>query len=214
MDAARQVDVVRGRDAAAALLQPLRSLLLKELRGPGSASSLSRRLGMPRQRLNYHLRELEKQGLVEFVEERRRGNCLERVVRATAHSYLISPEALGGLGADPAEVADRFSSAYLVATAGQAVREVAALSGRAEAEGKRLPTLTLSTEVRFASAEARNGFAEELATALARLAAKYHDEQAPAGRSFRFFVGGYPTPIPTGGRDSGAAKAPGQGGRP
>ena len=66
------------------------------------------------------------------------------------------------------------------------------LCGRAEKAGKRLSTLALEVEVRFASAEARNSFAEELAEEVARLAAKYHDEHAPGGRRFRFFGGVYP----------------------
>jgi len=201
--AARPLDVIRSRETAVTLLQPLRQEILESLDEPESASGLARRLGLPRQKVNYHLRELEKDGFVELVEERRRGNCTERVVRATARSYLISPEALGSLGSDPERISDRFSAAYLVATAGQAVRHVGEMQGRAEEAGKRLSTLTLTGEVRFASAEARNAFAEELATALARLVAKHHDESAPGGRRFRFFVGGYPAP---GGRDPAAAR--------
>ena len=48
--------------------------------------------------------------------------------------------------------------------------------------------------MRFASAERRNEFAEELAAAVADLARKYHDDRAPKGRSFRFYLGGYPVP--------------------
>jgi DNA-binding transcriptional ArsR family regulator len=196
--AVRALDVIREREAAATLLQPLRQQILEGLRQPESASGIARRLGLPRQKVNYHLRELEKGGFVELVEERRRGNCTERVVRATARSYLISPEALGALGSDPEKIQDRFSAAYLVATAGQAVREVGEMQGRAAQAGKRLATLTLASEVRFASADKRNAFTEELAMALAGLAAKYHDEGAPEGRRFRFFVGGYPAPAPRG----------------
>lgn len=200
--AARTLDVIRSRETAATLLQPLRQEILEGLGEPESASGLARRLGLPRQKVNYHLRELEKGGFVQLVEERRRGNCTERVVKATARSYAISPEALGALGSDPERIPDRLSAAYLVATAGQAVRDIGEMQERAEEGGKRLATLTLTGEVRFASAEARNTFAEELATALARLAAKHHDESAPGGRRFRFFVGGYPAP---GGRDGKAA---------
>ena len=71
---------------------------------PGSAAGLGRKLGLPRQRVNYHLRELEKEGLLEVVEERKKGNCVERIVRATARSYLISSEALGTLGSRPEEI--------------------------------------------------------------------------------------------------------------
>jgi DNA-binding transcriptional ArsR family regulator len=198
---ARSLDVIRRRETAAALLQPLRGEILDRLREPESASGLARRLGLPRQKVNYHLRELEKEGLVELVEERRRGNCTERVVKATARSYLISPEVLGALGSRPDRIPDRLSAAYLVATAGQAVSDVGQMQERAEEAGQRLATLTLTSEVRFASAEARNAFAEELATTLARLAARYHDESAPGGRRFRFFTGGYPAPA-EGGVDS------------
>jgi DNA-binding transcriptional ArsR family regulator len=191
---ARPLDVVRSRATAAKLLQPLRQRILENLGAGESASGLARRLALPRQKVNYHLRELEKNGLVELVEERRRGNCTERVVRATARSYLISPEALGGLGSNPDDIRDRLSAAYLVATAGRAVRDIAEMQGRAARAGKRLATLTLTSEVRFASAQARSAFAEELAETLARLAAKHHDEEAPGGRRFRFFVGGYPAP--------------------
>jgi len=179
---------------AATLLDPLRLRLLERLREPDSASGLARRLRLPRQKVNYHLRRLEKAGLVKLVEERRKGNCVERVVRATAVSYLIDPAALGKLALDPSQVRDRFSSAYLVALAARALRELAALRAGAEKAGKKLATLSLETQVRFASAEARNAFAEELANAIADLTAKYHDEKTPSGRRFRFFLGAYPTP--------------------
>ena len=44
---------------------------------------MGRDLGLSRQKVNYHLRALEDAGLVEHVEDRRRGNCTERIVRAT-----------------------------------------------------------------------------------------------------------------------------------
>jgi DNA-binding transcriptional ArsR family regulator len=189
---AEDVGVVRSAQAAAVLLHPTRLSLLEALARPDSAAGLARRLGLPRQQLNYHLHELEREGLVELVEERRKGNCLERIVRATAHSYLISPEALGRLGADPAAVQDRFSSAYQVAVAARAIRDLAVLRERASRAGRPLATLTLEAAVRFASAAARHAFAEELARAVATLVTKYHDEAAKAGRLYRFFLGAYP----------------------
>lgn len=186
------LDVISSPGRAAALLDPLRMRLLEGLREPDSAAGLARRLRLPRQRVNYHLRELEKQRLVELVGRRRRGNCTARILRATARAYVISPAALGGIGADPASVKDRFSAAYLLAVASRTLRDVGELDERAQKAGKRLATLTLETEVRFASAEARAAFAEELAGAVARLVSQYHDAQAPAGRPFRFVVAGHP----------------------
>jgi len=193
MATAPALSVIHDPRRAAVLLDPLRLKLLERLAEPNSASGLARRLRLPRQKVNYHLRELEKAGLVKLVEERRKGNCIERVVRATAITYIIDPAALGKLAADPSRVRDRFSSAYLVAVAARAIRELAALRAGAEKAGKKLATMTLETEVRFASAEARNAFSEELTNAIADLTAKYHDEKSPGGRRFRFFAGAHPT---------------------
>jgi DNA-binding transcriptional ArsR family regulator len=188
------LQVIRRSEPAAALLDPVRQQLLAHLAEPDSAAGLARRLRLPRQRINYHLRALEAAGLVELVEERRKGNCFERVVRATARSFVISPEALGVLGPGPDAAADRLSSAYLVAAAGRVIRDVGALEAQARSEGKRIATLTLDAEVRFASAERRAEFARELTETVARLAAKYHDERASGGRRFRLLAAVHPTP--------------------
>jgi DNA-binding transcriptional ArsR family regulator len=188
------LDVIHSPASAAALLDPTRQRLLSHLREPDSASGLARRLRLPRQRINYHLRVLEGAGLVELVEERRKGNCLERVVRATARAFVISPEALGALAPTAETAVDRLSGAYLIAAAGRAIRDVAALESRARKEGKRVATLTLEADVRFADAESRARFAEELSEALARIAAKYHDDRAPGGRRFRLLAAVHPVP--------------------
>ena len=177
---------------ASALLNPLRLQILERLREPDSASGLSRLMKLPRQKLNYHLRELEKHGLVEQVEERKRGNCVERIVRATARYYLISPAALGNLATDPDQTQDRFSSTYLVAVAARAIHDLALLRARAEKAGKKLATFTLETDVKFASAAGLHAFSEELANAVAKLVTKYHDEKTSGGRHYKIIIGSYP----------------------
>ena len=194
MSSAAAVHVVQDVEPAATLLHPLRLRLLAELAEPDSAAGLARRLGQPRQQLNYHLRQLEEQGLVEAVGERKKRGCTERLLQAVARSYLIGPSTLGALAADPASVPDQLSSAYLVAVAAQVIREVAALRPNRGTGARRTPTLTLQADIRFASPAARNRFARDLTRAVARLAAKYHDEQAPAGRRFRVVAGAYPAP--------------------
>jgi DNA-binding transcriptional ArsR family regulator len=184
----RSVDVITGPEQAVVALQKTRRQLLDRLVEPDSAAGLARKLGVPRQRLNYHLRELEREGLVELVEERRKGNCVERVVRATARAFVISPDAIGALGATIEIANDRFSAEYLLGAAARAVRDVATLQSSAKRAGKRLSTLTLETDVRFASADDRAAFADELASAMAALAAKYHDDKAPRGRRFHFLT--------------------------
>lgn len=185
--------VIRDPDQAAALLQPERRRLLEALADPDSAAGLARRFELPRQRLNYHLKELEKAGLVELVEERRKGNCTERVLKATARAYAISPEVLGTLTRSPDAVPDRLSAAYLVAIASRVVQELGGLLSRAAAAHKRVATMTLDTDVRFESAAARAEFTDELTRTVARLAAKYQSD-APGGRAFRFVCAVYPKP--------------------
>jgi DNA-binding transcriptional ArsR family regulator len=185
--------VVRSTEQAASLLDGVRLQILAELRTPDSAAAVARRLGAPRQRIGYHIRALEAAGLIESVGERRQGNYVERLLRASATHYVVAPQALGELGATVDAVRDRFSSAYVLAAASRTIAEVADLQQRAQAAGKRLPTLTLETEVRFASAATQHAFATELADTLAALVARYHDPDAPYGRTFRVVATGHPT---------------------
>lgn len=195
---AATMEVVRDTARAAALLDEQRLAILRQLDAPDSAAGLARKLGLPRQRVNYHLRELERQRLVELVEERRKGNCIERVVRRSGTAYVISPDVLGSLG-DATATPDRFSSAYQLAVAAHTIREVAALREKAGASGKSLATFTLQVDVRFRDAAARAAFADELAQAVAGLVEKHHDARAAGGRWMRFAVTGHPTAAPASG---------------
>jgi DNA-binding transcriptional ArsR family regulator len=188
------LEVVAEPERAAALLHPARRKLLEALDGPLSAAALASRLSLPRQRVNYHLRELFERGLVEVVEERSRGSCTERTYRRSSQSFTISDEALGSLGRTPDEIADRFSSAYQIALASRTVRELGRMRHAAKDAGKSLPTLALDAEVRFASPEARHAFAEELSKCIAQLVARYHDSKADGGRPYRLMAGAYPRP--------------------
>ena len=187
------VAVIEDAAAAEVSLDPVRARLLAELAEPASATMLSTRVGLPRQKVNYHLRALEKHGLVELVEERRKGNVTERMMRATAASYVISPTALAAVQPDPARSPDRLSARWLLAVAGRLVRDVGLLiTGAAKAQ-QRVATFALDGEVRFASAADRAAFAEELTTAVTTLVGKYHDEAAGKGRPHRVVVAVHPS---------------------
>src|SRR4051794_15099704 len=187
------VSVIEDPAAAEASLDPIRARLLAELAEPQSASTLAPRVGLARQKVNYHLRALERHGLVELVEERRKGNCTERVLRATAASYVISPAALAAVAPDPSREPDQRSARWLLAVAGRMVREVGELITGSQAAGKPLATPGIDSEGRFASAKDRPAFAAELGDAVNGLVATYHDEAAPGGRSHRFVVALPPT---------------------
>lgn len=186
------VAVIEDPAAAEVSLDPTRARLLAELAEPNSATTLASRVGLPRQKVNYHLRTLEQHGLVELVEERRKGNVTERVLRATASSYVISPVALAAVQPDPARSPDRLSARWLLALGARLVRDVGLLiTGAAKAQ-KRLATFALDGEVRFASAADRAAFAEELGQAVTSLIGKYHDESAEGGRPHRVLVAIHP----------------------
>jgi DNA-binding transcriptional ArsR family regulator len=187
------VAVIEDSAAAEVSLDPVRARLLAELAEPASATMLASRVDLPRQKVNYHLRALEKHGLVELVEERRKGNVTERMMRATASSYVISPAALAAVQPDPAESPDKLSARWLLAVAGRLVRDVGMLITGAAKARKRVATFAIDGEVRFASAADRAAFAEELTVAVTNLVSKYHDESAEQGRDHRIVVAVHPS---------------------
>ena len=188
------IQVIDDPAAATVALEPVRSRLLSELAAPASAATLATRVGLARQKVNYHLRALEEHGLVRLAEERRWGGLTERLLVATAASYVVSPSALGPAAVDPDRDVDRLSASYLIALGARVVREVGDLVRRARVAGKRLATLSVDTEVRFGSAADRAAFSSELAGAVATLVSKYHDESAPGGRVHRLVVVAHPLP--------------------
>jgi DNA-binding transcriptional ArsR family regulator len=177
------VDVIEDPAAAAVALDPIRARLLAELAEPRSAAMLAERVGLTRQKVNYHLRALEAHGLVRVAEERRWGGLTERLLVASAAAYVVSPAALGAAAGDPATTANRLSARYLVALAARIVREVGNTQPKA--------TFALDSEVRFATPADRAAFADELTRAVTTLISRYHDD---AGRPHRLVVAAHPVP--------------------
>lgn len=188
------VQLVAEPDRLRSALGPLRRQLLEELREPASATELAARLGLPRQRLNYHVRALERAGLVELVAERQRRGCTERVLRASADAFVVDPELLAGeLGPAPSALArrDRFAAEHLMASAAATVRDVGRMASAAHDAGRRLLTFTIDAEISFATPADVHRFTGELADALTELAERH---AAPGGRPYRLLVGGHPAP--------------------
>ena len=188
------VEVIDDPAAAAMAVDPVKSRLLAALAEPASAATLATRLGIPRQKINYHLRSLESNGLVHISEERRWGGLTERVMVASACSYVVSPAALGPVAADPGRGGDRLSASYLIALAARIVREVSGLMRRAAEAHKQLATLSLDAEIRFKSAADRARFSQELTDAVMSLVSRYHDATTPGGRAHRLVVVAHPMP--------------------
>ncbi|VXC37617.1 Bacterial regulatory, arsR family protein [Arthrobacter sp. 9AX] len=192
------IAVIEDPAAAEATLDPVRTQILHELSVPGSATQIAAKVGLPRQKVNYHLKALERHGLVELVEERRKGNVTERVLQATAASYLISPQALSSVSPDPHRFSDRFSAFWLLALAGRMVQEMGKLIAGAAAARQKLATFAIDGEITFRTAADRAAFAEELGVAVTRLVDKYHHggtrpgAGAAGGRRHRLVVALHP----------------------
>jgi DNA-binding transcriptional ArsR family regulator len=189
---AKALDIIDDPSRARTALQPIRLRLLHLLERPHSAPELAREMELPRQQVLYHLRKLEEQQLVEAQEHGSVGRRIDRSYVRTATSYAVAPKMLGGVAVDAQTAGDAFSSAYLSAVAGRALNDLAALTRAAAERGKRIPTMTIETTVRFATPADQRRFADELTAALTRLAAKYHQPGASQGRTFRVFACGYP----------------------
>lgn len=196
------IQVIEDPAAATVALEPVRSRLLSELALPASAATLAARIGLGRQKVNYHLNALEAHGLVRLARERKWGGLTERLLVATAASYVVSPGALGPVAAGTSRELDRLSASYLVALGARIVHEVGDLVRRARDAGKRLATLAMDAEVRFRSAADRAAFGRELAEAVTTLISKYHDESAPGGRVHRVMVIAHPLPQKSDPRES------------
>jgi DNA-binding transcriptional ArsR family regulator len=188
-----EIEVIDDPRAAAASLHPVRSRLLAELAAGGTASGVSAKLGLTRQKANYHLRELETHGLVELVEERRTRNTTERVMRATASSYVISPAALPTVAPDPDRAPDQLSARWLLALAGRLVQELGVLIARSRAAKQPLASFGIDTEIAFASARDRAAFVAELSEHVDGLVSAYHSAGAAGARKHRLIVALHPS---------------------
>jgi DNA-binding transcriptional ArsR family regulator len=195
------LDVVRDTGQAAVLLyHPLRLRILAALLDPDSATGVARRMNLPRQTVNYHVRELARARLLTRAGRRRRRRMYEQCYVATARGYVLSPELLGKLAADPAQVADILSANYLLVLASKNQTELGLASQLAAKAGKRLATLSVNTELRFTSPEQRAAFTEELHRAILEVVARHSspyrkdDGSASEGRPFRLVLACYPIP--------------------
>ena len=202
-----EIDVIEDPRAAEVSLHPVRSRMLAELTNGGTATGVAAKLGLTRQKANYHLRELEAHGLVELIEERRKRNVTERVMRSTAGSYVISPAALPTVAPDPDRAPDQLSARWLLALAGRMVQELGVLIGRAKAAKQQLASFAIDAEISFATATDRAAFVAELSENVERLVGKHHAPTAPGARKHRLIVALHPS-ITKGPGEIDSASAP------
>ena len=90
------VAVLDSSEQLAAITHPTRLRVLDALRAPDSAAGVARQLGEPRQRINHHVRELAKAGLLVEAGERRKGNFVEQLYESAAGTFVaVAPPHVG-----------------------------------------------------------------------------------------------------------------------
>jgi DNA-binding IclR family transcriptional regulator len=189
------LESIAAQDRVAVLLaHPLRLRILAGAREPASATQIAQRLKLPRQKVNYHVRELARARFLRRAGQARKRNMIEQRWVATAAFYALSPELLGDLQANPAAIADAFSAQYLLALASRSQAEVTRAAASAAAQGKRLSTLAIDCEFRFESAVQRAAFARALTESVTALIERHTSPASREGRPYRLIIGCHPIP--------------------
>jgi hypothetical protein len=183
---------------AGLLLKPLRQKILAAAHEPQSAAAIAARLGEPRQKVNYHVRELARAGFLRRAGRRRRRGLTEQKYIVTARAFLLGPGVLGPMSADTASAGDKMSAAYLLMLGAQMQREAGRAWRDAHAAGKHLPVLSIDAELQFTSAEQRASFASALTQAVTKMVAEHgapaRASRPGAARPYRLVIGCYPIP--------------------
>ena len=172
-----------------ALAQPVRREVLDALREADSAAGVARTIGGSRQNVNYHLKELERVGLVRHAGERRKGNFVEQLFESTAKRFVVSPR----FAWDPDRLADtlrdQVSLSHLANLGERLQQDAAALIDRAAFEGEEIPSVSVEAEVAFKDEATRAAFMQEYVEALEPLLKKYGVRK---GEPYRVAIAVYP----------------------
>jgi DNA-binding transcriptional ArsR family regulator len=196
------VKLIEGVEEAAALLQPLRLQVLSQLAERRSCAQVAEALHETPQKVHYHVKVLERAGLVEKVSERRVRALSEGLYRAVARSYWLSPRLVERIGgARPAR--DAVSLEHLLGLAEELSIELGTLAQRV-ASGASVPSLGLSAEVDLSDSARRADFLRDVEAAVRSVAEKYGRSGAPAPaaaanataprESYRLMLACYPRP--------------------
>jgi DNA-binding transcriptional ArsR family regulator len=178
-------------EQAAALLHPLRVELLKRMDEPRTCPELGGLFSESAQKIYYHVKALEKAGLVAKVDERRIRGVVEGYYQAKARSYWLSPQLVGNIGG--VQMAqDQTSLRFLLTLAEEIHDDVGHLGQRSEA-GKDVASLGMAAQIYLPDGDARAAFLADVQEVFQNLARKYgvngDDEN---GKTFKLILACYP----------------------
>lgn len=183
---------IRDPTVIAAAMHPVRAAILDAMRDPSTAAAAARAIGQSRQNVAYHVRELERVGLLRSVGQRQNGNFVEQVYQVVAQTLVISPSCVWGDPAPRAKaLADQLSLGELVKAGERLQRDGALLLDRAAFDGEEIASASVATDIRFPSKQAREAFLREYLETLTALARKHGSRR---GDPYRLLLAAYPNP--------------------
>jgi len=184
--------VIEDLSQAAVLLDPLRLRIMTAAREPVSAADVARSLRLPRQKVNYHVRQLARAKLLRRAGQARRRNLVEQRYVASAAAYVLSPALLGPIAVGDGPAAGGFSAPRLVALAARAQADVSRAIAEASTRGLRLAATAVATDVHFDTADARRAFADALHAAVTDVVSRFGAARRESARPYRLLVACYP----------------------
>ncbi|WP_241840488.1 ArsR/SmtB family transcription factor [Fictibacillus sp. S7] len=178
-------------EQAAALLHPIRSEIVAALKVPASATEIAKMLNETPQKINYHLKALEKVGLVQKVGTRNVRNLVEVLYQAVAKTLILS-ESLGLSPETSQKLQDQHALAHVLSLT-EAIKKDA-LQLMEQAEKAQIPSAVLQASVSLCGEKQRNEFMNEYFSLLHQLIEKYQSGEKENGEEYQVSIAIYPKP--------------------
>ncbi|MCH5584996.1 helix-turn-helix domain-containing protein [Shimazuella sp. AN120528] len=158
-------------EQASALINPLRAEILAQLKQPSSATEVAKKLKETPQRINYHLKTLQKVGLVTKVGTRQVRNLVEVLYQSIAKTFLLS-ETLSIRKDTIQKMKDQGSLLHLIHTS-ERMRQDALLLMEQSDQNEVIPSASLQMQVNLANESIREQFVEDYVSLVKNLVKKY-----------------------------------------
>ncbi len=167
--------VVELPEQATVLLNPLRAEILSKLSEPASAAEVARQLSETPQRINYHLKALEKVGLAQRVGSRQVRNLVEVLYQSIARTFVLS-ESLGWNADTVKRMKDQGSLSHLITTSERIKRDALLLMEKSD-ENIEVPSASLHTKIHLEDEDKRKEFVQEYVNLVKGLVQKYQQQE-------------------------------------
>lgn len=192
----QDVFYIEDMQQAISLLKPVRIEILRQMDEPSTCPELADYFDESPQKIYYHVKALEKAGLVEKVDEKRVRGTVEGYYQARARSYWLAPHLVGKVGDMPTSP-DEKSLQVLLRLAEDVHDDIGKLANQVQV-GQDVPSLSLSAHIHLPTSDRRAEFLEEVAILFQSLARKYGTPSMDAtlenDEGYRLVLACYPKP--------------------